>query len=226
MIHKIGFINGSPKSKNNSCSQMLIDYFSDALQDTYETKYEVHTFNYDSLNIDEIGGNLSKCDVIVIVAPLYIDSLPSTLLKFLRQFELFYKAHPELFTPSTQMYGFLNCGFLGGEQNHVALKILMNFATRMDYNWCGGVGLGSGAQFRMTHKKLPPQCKLHAPIYAALRTFITCIKERSPINSPQKLLYISQDISNFDFISKTNIKWGAKSKWDLKRLRAKPYLKK
>ena len=226
MIHKIGFINGSPKSKNNSFTQMMIDYFSDVLKDTYETKYEVDTFNCEPINSIEIFRSLSSCDVIVIVAPLYIDSLPSTLLKFLRMFELFHKEHLELFTRPTQLYGFLNCGFLGGEQNHVALKVLINFATRMDYNWCGGLGLGSGAQFRSTHHKLPPQCKIHAPIYAALHTFTTCIKESISINQPHKLLYISQDLSYFDFISKTNIRWGAKSKWDLKRLRAKPYLKK
>ncbi len=225
MIHKIGFINGSPKSKNNCCSKIMIDYFSDVLKDTYETKYEVDTFNCESLNTDEVFKNLASCDIIVIVAPLYIDSLPSTLLNFLRMFELFHKEHQELFIHPTQLYGFLNCGFLGGKQNHVALKILINFATRMHYTWGGGLGVGSGAQFRSTHGKVPPQAKIHAPIYAALYTFTTCIKEGIPIDQPNKLLYISQDISYFDFISKTNIRWGAKSKWDIKHLRAKPYLK-
>lgn len=226
MIHKIGFINGSPRPKNDSCSKMMIDYFSDVLKDTYENKYEVDTYKHEPFNTDEIFRNLASCDVIVILAPLYIDSLPSTLLKFLRMFELYHKAHHELFTQPTRLYGFVNCGFLGGEQNHVALKVLIHFATRMHYNWCGGLGLGSGAQFKSTHGKVPPQSKMQAPIYAALHTFTTCIQEGSSIESPYHLLYASQGVPYFDFISKTNIRWGARCNWDVKRLHARPYKKK
>ena len=226
MIHKIGFINGSPRPKSNCCSKMMIDYFSDMLEGAYETKYEIDSFNYESIDTNEIFRNLANCDVIVVVSPLYIDSLPSTLLKFLRMFELYYKEHHELFTQSTQLYGFLNCGFLGGEQNHVALKVLINFATRMNYNWCAGLGLGSGAQFKSTHGKVPPMSKMQAPIYAALHTFTTSIKEGTPTNEPHNLFYASQGLSYFEFISKTNIRWGAQCKWDVKRLRYKPYVQK
>lgn len=149
-VGMIGFINGSPKS-GISNSRMIIGMMKDMIKSeriTFSTaKYE-----------ESMWGQLGGCDRIILVFPLYVDSLPSHLLSFLMEWEQRLLAGE---VPSVPVYAVAQCGFYEGIQNRYALNIVENFCLRTGLIWGGGIGLGgTGAlaggleQFSKPLKKL------------------------------------------------------------------------
>ena len=150
--------------------------------------------------------------------------MPSNVLDYLRNFECFAKQNPQLIKHPLKVYGFLNCGFLGGQQNRIALEILEHFAHRMDFIWCGGLGVGSGAMLAATLDSVPREAKMQQPIYAGLDSFIDSLKSGTCINSPNKQLLVTQNFSPSLFIFSLNLNWLASSGWKFHKIYAKPYL--
>ena len=225
MSQKIIFINGSSRPEKESCSKKMIHYFTKELESDFSSITDVnalklyHTHSFDTHFKEALTSN-----VLVIVAPLYFDSFPSSVLDYLYHFESFVKAHPELITHPLKIYGFVNCAFLGGYQNHLALDILEHFSNRLGFNWCGGLGVGSGAMLGMT-LSVPREAKMQRPIYKGLDCFVNAIKTQSPIPSQNKQLLVTQDYSFHFFMFSRNLSWLAQSGFKFISIYNKPYQK-
>ena len=227
MPPKIVFLNGSPKSDSNSCSHKMIQYFSKALAGHFDSCIEAQALKL-CLKREKLESHFTEvlnADILFIVAPLYVDSLPSSVLDYLRSFECFIKENPNLLTHPLKVYGFINCGFLGGSQNTIALEILENFALRCNFIWCGGLGVGSGAMLASTLDSVPRESKMQQPIYVGLDHLVDALKNGCSINSPNKQLLVTQNFSPNLFIFSLNIGWLASSGWKCRKIYAKPYLK-
>lgn len=91
----------------------------------------------------ELVDSARKADVLAIITPLYVDCLPSHLLRVL---ELLHRDRQQ--SPggaSQRLMGIINCGFPEGLQTATALRILKKFATESGFAWAGGLGIGAGA---------------------------------------------------------------------------------
>lgn len=197
----LAFINGSPRSKD-SLSTFMIDYFIAALnsQDaSHFSTYKMHTLPDLSTHFNQ----LLRCDVIVIVSPLYVDALPSQLIDFLQKLECYQSSHPIQHHPI--LYGFINCGFIEGHQNHIALSILENYALRMGWQFGGGIGLGGGEMFKGTKDSIPKEAKILRPIYTALDTFLLCLSSASPL--PQKQILVEPHFPKSAFMFMGGLGW-------------------
>lgn len=202
---KVGFINGSPRP-SGSLSRMMIDTFIQELHLTPE--------NYSICDTRKISSRadysleyafLLECDTIVVVTPLYIDSLPSTLLQFLNGLEKYRATTSPIKSPI--LYGFVNCGFIDGFQNHIALNILEHYAACMNWSYGGGVGLGSGEMFRGMKNTIPKEAKMLKPLYDAIDTFTTCLTTQLPIPTPNKQILVNQDFSQSLFLLAGSFGW-------------------
>ena len=227
MSKKIIWINGSPKSDKESCSHKMIQYFSKALEDSYDlsSEYSALKLCLKPTLLDAHFSEVLNADTLVIVSPLYADSMPSSVLDYLHKLECFTKSHPELVTQPLKVYGFINCGFLGGHKNFIALEILENFTSRIHFTWCGGLGVGSGAMLADTLDKIPRKAKIQQPIYEGLDAFTTALKTGTSIASPHHRLLVTQNFSPSLFIFFLNISWMAISGWKFHKIYSKPNLK-
>ena len=204
-MSKIAFINGSPRP-SGSLSRMMIDTFIQELHLTPEN-YSIFDTRKLSTRADcslEYA-SLLECDTIVVVTPLYIDSLPSTLLQFLHGLEKYQAT--TLPSKSPVLYGLINCGFIDGFQNHIALNILEHYAARMNWSFGGGVGLGSGEMFRGMKNTIPKEAKMLRLLYDAFDTFTSCFTAQVPIPTPNKQILVSQDFSQSLFLLAGSFSW-------------------
>lgn len=205
------FINGSPRG-NNSTSNYLIDlamtYFSES--------YPKTIIQMSKLKTKEDIKNLFEYKNIVLVFPLYGDSLPSTLLDFLVELHKLCDFKENL----PNLYAISNCGFLEGKQIHIAMEIMENYANRTGFNWRFGIGLGAGEAFRTT-PFLPLKSPMKWKIHKAFKTLQKSIENNDM--SQEKSIFVQQDMGKRMFMfmaTKFMIKKGAKnglSKEDLKR---------
>ena len=132
---KIMIINGSPKPKNSN-SNYFLDLIKEQLKNIDIIEYSViKTDNY-----DQIISDISEIQAIVFALPLYVDSMPSHVIRFLSYVEENYKSQ----VSKVKVYMISNCGFYEGKQNHISIKILKCWCKRMGFEWGQGIGIGSG----------------------------------------------------------------------------------
>ena len=152
-------INGSPR-KGNGSSSCLISELTKLFNDDVKVKqYYISNFMKDKHLLNEI----LSYDKIIFVSPLYADCLPSTMLEFMATFEDFIKDKNNI---KIDMYGLINCGFLEGTQNKIALNILKNYSRRIKFNWRFGVGIGGG-EFMKGSKDMPINSRMKKAVYNA-----------------------------------------------------------
>ena len=83
-----------------------------------------------------------RADVVVLATPLYVDSLPSLVIRAL---ELIAAHRQGGAAPQAQrLVALLNCGFPEAEHNDTALAICRQFAHEAGFEWAGGLALGGG----------------------------------------------------------------------------------
>ncbi|MGL4737476.1 MAG: NAD(P)H-dependent oxidoreductase [Cellulosilyticaceae bacterium] len=202
---KFGFINGSPRP-SGSLSCQLIDYL---IQELHLITEDYTIFDARRLTQKEDCSSeyarLLACDTIVVVAPLYVDSLPATLLQFLHQLAHYQSTlSPD---KSPILYGLINCGFIDGFQNHLALNILEHYAMRMNWSFGGALGFGSGEMFKATHTAIPKASKIMKPLYEAFDTLITCLASQTTLPTPNKQLLVNQGFSQSLFMTVAGFGW-------------------
>jgi hypothetical protein len=134
---KIALINGSPKMKESN-SGILLEEVKQMIGDRAEIVYfPCHKSQLTKENIEE----MFTCNSFVIAFPLYVDGIPSHLLRVLQQIEEAIAINS--YTP-VRIYGIANSGFYDARQNRLALRILRNWSDRAGLIWGQGLGFGAG----------------------------------------------------------------------------------
>jgi len=82
---------------------------------------------------------------VVFVTPLYVDSVPSHMLPFMREMEAFCRGNGL----RLKVYVIANNGFIEGKQNEPLMQVMENFCVRSGLEWCGGIGIGGGVMLNV-----------------------------------------------------------------------------
>ena len=131
---KIIIINGSPKTVKSN-SEILGNYLFPLLKENNIKKYYSIYFQLNGKTKNEIYNS----DVLIFIFPLYVDGIPSNLLKLLIKFE-----KENVIRPKTKIYCIVNNGFYEGKQNFLALLHMKNWCKKVNAKWGQGIGIGSG----------------------------------------------------------------------------------
>lgn len=138
---KVLLLIGSPKPKN-STSESLVNYLLEGLIKRGCSCEKIHLLSMLRNNAEELIEKVNTTDVLIIVFPLYVDSLPSPLTKAL---ELITDKRKEKGADINQtLVAISNSGFPESFHNDTALKICKCFASKNNFKWLGGLPMGSG----------------------------------------------------------------------------------
>jgi len=136
---------GSPKTKEPSTSAVLAGFFAHR----FETQgWETNTLTlHANLNRpegqSELSSAVARAGLVLLISPLYVDSLPYLVTKALRIIANDRVNHD---SPALQRFAVIvNSGFPETHQNAVALAICQEFAAQAHFQWAGGLPLGGGA---------------------------------------------------------------------------------
>ena len=88
---------------------------------------------------------LKTAGKVVFVTPLYVDSVPSHMLPFMREMEDFCRENGL----RLKVYVIANNGFIEGKQNEPLMRVMENFCVRSGLEWCGGIGIGGGVMLNV-----------------------------------------------------------------------------
>jgi multimeric flavodoxin WrbA len=134
-VKKVALINGSPKPKSSASKLML-----EALWERIGSSSDCAVVNAAKQERDEIISAITGSDALVFIFPLYVDGIPSHLLKILDE------ACGEIAeaAPGAMVYAVMNNGFYEGRQNTLAFEMMRSFANRAGLSWGGAIGVGAG----------------------------------------------------------------------------------
>lgn len=137
---KTVFINCSPK-KNFCASSYFI--FLERLFVSGEKVTETLRSNTDH---KALLRQLENADTVVFALPLYVDGVPSHVLRFMEELERFCREKDLHFG----VYCIANNGFIEGRQNEPLMRVFGNFCARSGLRWGGGTGIGGGVMLNVT----------------------------------------------------------------------------
>lgn len=139
MMEKTVLINCSPK-KRLSVSGFIMRCEGLMLRDEKEY-FHLRTPS----DQKPILNALKTAGKVVFVMPLYVDSVPSHVLPFLKKMERFCRENGL----NLKVYVIANNGFIEGKQNEPLMRVAENFCARAGLTWCGGIGIGGGVMLNV-----------------------------------------------------------------------------
>ena len=137
---KTVFINCSPKKRFCASAYFL------TLQRLFVRGEKVSVKLRTPADHDPILEQIREAQTVVFGLPLYVDSVPSHVLRFLEKMEVFCREnglHPAV-------YCVANNGFIEGKQNEPLMRNFEHFCDRAGLAWGGGVGIGGGVMLNVT----------------------------------------------------------------------------
>lgn len=163
---RIAAINGSPKAKE-SVSGLLIEKMEEILAIKFDVAQAVQLTRPGKApeTVSETIAGMLAADVLLLIFPLYVDSLPAPLIKLLTLMEQAAKASS---APLPKVYAICNCGFYEANHTRLALKMVRHFALRAGLPWGYGVGVGCGGLAYAFNNNMAksPAANLHAALCA------------------------------------------------------------
>ena len=137
---KTVFINCSPKKRFCASAYFL------SLQRLFTGGQQVTEKLRTPADHARILEQLRGADSVVFGLPLYVDGVPSHVLRFLEEMEAYCRQH----SLSLKVYCIANNGFIEGRQNEPLMQALEHFCARAGLTWGGGVGVGGGVMLNVT----------------------------------------------------------------------------
>ena len=137
---KTVFINCSPKKRFCASAYFL------ALQRLFVGGEKVTEKLRTPADHARILEQLRDADSVVFCLPLYVDGIPSHVLRFMEDLEVFCKEYSLHFS----VYCIANNGFIEGKQNEPLMQAFEHFCARAGLSWGGGVGIGGGVMLNVT----------------------------------------------------------------------------
>jgi len=136
---KTVFINGSPKKRFCASAYFLF------LQRLFTGGKTVAEKLRTPADHDRILAQLADAQAVVFALPLYVDGVPSHVLRFLEKMEAYCRENGLRFS----VYCIANNGFIEGKQNEPLMQTFENFCARAGLTWGGGVGIGGGVMLNV-----------------------------------------------------------------------------
>ena len=137
---KTVFINGSPKKRFCASAYFLF------LQRLFTGGKKVTLKLRTPADHEAILKELDDAWAAVFALPLYVDGVPSHVLRFLEKMESYCREKGLRLC----VYCIANNGFIEGKQNEPLMRTFENFCARAGLTWGGGVGIGGGVMLNVT----------------------------------------------------------------------------
>lgn len=137
---KTVFINCSPRKRFCASAYFLF------LQRLFTKGKKISERLRTQADYQRILLQLKDAEAAVFCLPLYVDGVPSHVLRFMEQLEGYSKENGL----HLKIYCIANNGFIEGKQNEPLMQVFENFCVRSGNEWCGGVGIGGGVMLNVT----------------------------------------------------------------------------
>jgi hypothetical protein len=112
-------------------------------------EYEIIALKQYMGNMSELLGILENASAIVLCTPLYVDGLPSQLIRFMETALREYRGE------SKRIYVLANMGLYESKQLVNLFDAVRQWCVRMRFSYCGGLGVSAGELVGVLMEHMP-----------------------------------------------------------------------
>lgn len=141
-IGKVLLLVGSPKgekSVSNNIASYILKKFNENGVEAEKIFIVKEVRTNEALN--ELVLQAIDAEILILVSPLYVDSIPAINIKVLEEF---YKLKNDSYSKKQSFMTIFNCGFPEPHHNNLAIDMCKKFASDTGLEWMGGVTIGMG----------------------------------------------------------------------------------
>ncbi|MCL1854863.1 MAG: NAD(P)H-dependent oxidoreductase [Clostridia bacterium] len=211
---KVTAINGSPKAEG-SISGLIIKHTEQILGEKMQLYHALRLVQGKTAH--ETVEAILDADVLLVVFPLYVDSLPAPLTELLTRLE----DAARCVSVNTRVFAIANCGLYEPEHTALALDMVRFFAERSGFEWGCGLGIGRGGMLASMGKNWSGGPV--SGVYAALCNMADAMRD----GRREKNGFAAPKFPRFLYIAAANMGWRTQARQNgvRKRLKAQPYAK-
>ena len=197
---------GSPKGRN-SASWMLGSRLAEGLRDHGVTVQDSMLCH--ELRSEEGAGRLlelvDSSDLVVLTFPLYVDSLPAPLTRFLELAAE--RRNRSADAKSLRLTVLVQCGFPEAHQCDTAVGICQRFAGSSGMRWAGALAMGMGGALEGDFRRLPGGGK---KILDALSMAADALAKGGEVPEGAKALFARPLMPRWLYVLTGNLGWRLK----------------
>lgn len=146
---RFAMINGSPKMKN-SATEIILNMIKDGMQGM-DLCVPVDVY-WDTKGVKEESlEEVASCDTLVLAFPLYVDCIPSHVVRWMKAFEQYVKENKT--EKKYRVFAVVNCGFYEAKHNLQAIEVVRNWSQHLDAVFCSGLAIGAGGMIVGVYEK-------------------------------------------------------------------------
>lgn len=199
---KIALINGSPKG-NKSTTNVLLNMIRKGLDGAEIIEATVVKDAMQAEKMAEIAG----CDALLLAFPLYIDSIPSHDIGWMKEFDAYLKANAG--GSVKRVFAVSNCGFAESFHNLTALEVVKNWSARIGANFAGAAAVGKGGMILSVSASAGEKGPMK-PLSIDMQKFATKIMDENYADG--EIMQTSPGFPNFLYKSVSHKLWKSMAK--------------
>lgn len=139
-IKNITVLTGSTSGRKTA-SESMVNYLAAKLENKaiILNKYRAHQIFQAEDKVKLFMDHLEMSELLLICAPVYVDSLPYPLISLMEQLSM---KTANQFWENKKMMVIIHSGYPEDIQRKASFAICENFADEMGMQWLGGIGFG------------------------------------------------------------------------------------
>lgn len=173
-MKKVVLISGSPRLEEKTASAGFLARVDAALKDSEFEKRSVNVRKSLKNGPEPDYAELLEADAIVLAFPLYYFCLPGLLMRFLEDYEKYFREHGGQ-KKTVKVYTIVNCGFPEPTINAEAVRVISCFSRHIGAKFRFGVLIGGGPMISSIDG-VGPVKKAYEKLDAAIRTMADDIR--------------------------------------------------
>ena len=131
--NKVILLNASMRSANGNSAKLAAELRKQLTKET-----EIINLSGYLNRMSELVEKLSEASTLVLCEPLYVDGLPSQLIRLLERFQVEYTGNRK------HVYVLANMGLFESQQLINLFSAIKQWCIRMNFDYFGGLGVGAG----------------------------------------------------------------------------------
>ena len=137
-------LNGSMRSKDGNSARL-----ARRLRDTLASEAEIMNLSSHLNDMPALVSALEDAETLVLCMPLYVDGLPSQVIRLMETFERGYRGG------SKRIYLLANMGLYESSQLVGLFGMVRQWCAKMGFSYCGGLGVSAGELLGTLMEALP-----------------------------------------------------------------------
>ena len=171
---RVILLNASLRGESSNTGRLL-DKLAGSIGENIETINLSACIN----NPEELVKKLLSAKRIVLGMPMYVDGIPSALLRIMEMMEKAVRTCP---SDDKKIYAVVNMGFYESRQIKNVLKQVRKWSEKCGFSYCGGVAVGAGEMMGMLVKSINGANGPVKNVVEAIESLAGVIKSSSAID--------------------------------------------